>query len=92
MCVAQCTSRMSTNSVSLVDLGESLTQVCFLPIFEYLMCMRGRAYIYVTHIPMNKVSELSRKVEFATVVCALWVCESAPGTAPVRCGSREDGL
>jgi hypothetical protein len=92
VCVAQCTSRMSTNSVSSVDLGESLTQVRFLPIFEYLMCMRGRAYIHVAHIPINKVSELSQRAVFATVVYALWACGSASDTAPVCCGSLEDGL
>jgi hypothetical protein len=51
---------MSTNPVSSVDLGESLTQLRFLPIFEYLMRMRGRDYIHVAHIPINKVSELPR--------------------------------
>ena len=56
VCVAQCTSRMSTNSVSSVDLGEPLTQVRFLPIFEYLMCMRGRAYMWPTPLLIKLAS------------------------------------
>jgi hypothetical protein len=45
VCVAQCTSRMSTNSVSLVDLGESLTQVRLCRFLSILcVCVDGVIY------------------------------------------------